>query len=92
MHNARAQVVVRIRPPGPGREAAEPSCLQHTGADTLTLLTAEPTYHTLDHVLGPSASQHQCFKVVGRPLVETVLGGYNATVMTYGQTGSGKVG
>lgn len=59
----RVKVVVRIRPAGP-REAAEPPCLQHTGADTMTLLSnPEASYFTLDHVLGASATQHQVFKV-----------------------------
>lgn len=37
------------------------------------------------------SSQHDMFKIVGRPIVETVLAGYNSSVFVYGQTGSGKV-
>ena len=86
--HARAQVVVRIRPAGP----TEPACLQHTGADTLTLLTApEASHYSLDHVLGASAGQAQVHKVIGRPIVDNCLAGYNSTVIAYGQTGSGKV-
>ena len=32
----------------------------------------------------------QLFEVVGRPLVDAILLGYNGTLMAYGQTGSGK--
>ena len=35
-------------------------------------------------------SRVQVFEEVGRPLVTSVLCGYNATLMAYGQTGSGK--
>ena len=87
----RVKVVVRIRPPSE-REAAEPACLQHTGVDTLTLLSSsEPSYFTLDHVAGAASTQHQMFKVVGRPIVENALAGFNSTIFAYGQTGSGKV-
>lgn len=58
------QVVVRIRPPAPGREAGEPLCVLHTGVDTLTLQSSpEATYFTLDHVAGPGTSQEHMFKV-----------------------------
>ena len=39
---------------------------------------------------GPSCSQEHLFKVVGRPIVENVLDGFNSTVFAFGQTGSGK--
>ena len=42
---------------------------------------------------GPAlSSQHDMYKIVGRPIVENVLAGFNSTVAVYGQTGSGKVG
>ncbi|KAL4429576.1 hypothetical protein ABPG77_008625 [Micractinium sp. CCAP 211/92] len=74
-----------------GQEASEQLCVLHTGVDTLTLLTSpEPTYHTLDYVAGPGSSQEHMFKVVGRPIVENALAGFNSTIFAYGQTGSGK--
>ena len=86
------KVVLRIRPPT-GKETAEAACLQHTGVDTLTLLTnPEPTFYTLDHVAGGSQAQAHMHKVVGRPIVDNVLAGFNSTIIAYGQTGSGKVG
>ncbi|ORC89860.1 putative OSM3-like kinesin, partial [Trypanosoma theileri] len=36
------------------------------------------------------SSQEDVFEVIGRPLVENALAGYNAAIMAYGQTGSGK--
>ncbi|XP_077220289.1 kinesin-like protein KIN-UA isoform X2 [Tasmannia lanceolata] len=43
-----------------------------------------------DEVLTDSASQRRVYDVVAKPVVESVLGGYNGTVMAYGQTGTGK--
>ncbi|KAJ1690013.1 hypothetical protein LUZ63_014168 [Rhynchospora breviuscula] len=46
---------------------------------------------TYDYVYGSSGSQpSQLFEECVVPLVDTLLCGYNATVLAYGQTGSGK--
>lgn len=36
------------------------------------------------------ASQDRTFEVVGRPVVDQALDGYNGTILCYGQTGAGK--
>ena len=43
-----------------------------------------------DRVFSQDATNANVFEEVGRPLVTSVLCGYNATLMAYGQTGSGK--
>ncbi|KZV19446.1 armadillo repeat-containing kinesin-like protein 2 [Dorcoceras hygrometricum] len=43
-----------------------------------------------DDVLTDFASQKRVYEVVAKPVVESVLDGYNGTVMAYGQTGTGK--
>ncbi|XP_057807424.1 kinesin-like protein KIN-UB [Salvia miltiorrhiza] len=43
-----------------------------------------------DEVLTEFASQKRVYEVVAKPVVESVLEGYNGTVMAYGQTGTGK--
>ncbi|XP_073302896.1 kinesin-like protein KIN-UB isoform X2 [Primulina huaijiensis] len=43
-----------------------------------------------DDVLTEFASQKRVYEVVAKPVVESVLDGYNGTVMAYGQTGTGK--
>lgn len=48
-----------------------------------------PRSFQFDRVFGPKATQLDVFSQV-RPLVESVLAGYNATVLAYGSTGSGK--
>eukprot|EP00484_Ammonia_sp_Unknown_P018994 CAMPEP_0197028132 /NCGR_PEP_ID=MMETSP1384-20130603/7897_1 /TAXON_ID=29189 /ORGANISM="Ammonia sp." /LENGTH=1169 /DNA_ID=CAMNT_0042457085 /DNA_START=95 /DNA_END=3604 /DNA_ORIENTATION=- len=44
----------------------------------------------LDHLFKMSTQQKKIFDLVGRPMVQAVLEGYNATIFAYGQTGSGK--
>eukprot|EP01084_Bolivina_argentea_P162285 282436_1 len=44
----------------------------------------------LDHIFLQNSQQKQIFKVIGEPLIEAGLGGFNATLFAYGQTGSGK--
>eukprot|EP00878_Enallax_costatus_P046148 GHUV01055775.1.p1 GENE.GHUV01055775.1~~GHUV01055775.1.p1 ORF type:complete len:202 (+),score=55.82 GHUV01055775.1:502-1107(+) len=41
-------------------------------------------------ILTPEAKQDEVFERVARPLVTSVLDGFNATIFAYGQTGSGK--
>ncbi|KAL3517029.1 hypothetical protein ACH5RR_023931 [Cinchona calisaya] len=46
--------------------------------------------YEFDEVLTEYASQKRVYEVVAKPVVESVLEGYNGTVMAYGQTGTGK--
>jgi kinesin family protein 5 len=46
--------------------------------------------YQFDEVLTQFASQKRVYEVVAKPVVESVLEGYNGTVMAYGQTGTGK--
>ncbi|KAM7256499.1 hypothetical protein ACFE04_012240 [Oxalis oulophora] len=46
--------------------------------------------YEFDEVLTESASQKRVYEVVAKPVVESVLDGYNGTIMAYGQTGTGK--
>ncbi|XP_071930277.1 kinesin-like protein KIN-UC isoform X6 [Coffea arabica] len=47
-------------------------------------------YFRFDEVFATSASQKRVYEVVAKSVVESVLDGYNGTVMAYGQTGTGK--
>ena len=44
-----------------------------------------PMPFTFDAVLGEDSTQEQMFMVVGRPLAEAALRGFNSTVFAYGQ-------
>ncbi|CAH9093372.1 unnamed protein product [Cuscuta epithymum] len=46
--------------------------------------------YEFDEVFTEFASQKRVYEVVAKPVVESVLEGYNGTVMAYGQTGTGK--
>ncbi|ETO29753.1 hypothetical protein RFI_07367 [Reticulomyxa filosa] len=44
----------------------------------------------LDFILPEQSQQGHSFHVVGRPMVDSCLDGFNGTIFAYGQTGSGK--
>lgn len=46
--------------------------------------------YKFDEVFTQTASQRRVYEAVAKPVVESVLDGYNGTVMAYGQTGTGK--
>ncbi|XP_021612668.1 kinesin-like protein KIN-UC isoform X2 [Manihot esculenta] len=46
--------------------------------------------YKFDEVFSETASQKRVYEAVAKPVVESVLNGYNGTVMAYGQTGTGK--
>lgn len=57
--------------------------------DTISL-GANMENFTLDHVFDTESNQHDVYNLVGKPVIEDVLNGYNGTIFAYGQTGSGK--
>ncbi|XP_078173426.1 armadillo/beta-catenin repeat family protein / kinesin motor family protein [Carex rostrata] len=46
--------------------------------------------YKFDEVFTEGSSQRRVYEAVAKPVVESVLEGYNGTVMAYGQTGTGK--
>nr|XP_043606510.1 kinesin-like protein KIN-UA isoform X2 [Erigeron canadensis] len=94
--SGRVRVAVRLRP----RNNEELS----TDADFADCVELQPELKRLkllrnnwdsdtfefDEVLTEFASQKRVYEVVAKPVVESVLDGYNGTVMAYGQTGTGK--
>ncbi len=49
-------------------------------------------YHrfTYDTVFSPESTQEEVYKQVALPAVNSILEGYNSTILAYGQTGTGK--
>ncbi|KAK4269721.1 hypothetical protein QN277_022841 [Acacia crassicarpa] len=92
----RVRVAVRLRP----RNAEE----MVADADFADCVELQPEFKRLklrknnwdsdtyefDEVFTEFASQKRVYEVVTKPVVESVLDGYNGTVMAYGQTGTGK--
>ncbi|EAN88628.1 OSM3-like kinesin, putative, partial [Trypanosoma cruzi] len=88
------KVLVRCRPLNEKEELqGYKSCVdvdltEHTV--TVKSLVGEPDRWTFDAVINNTFSQRDIFTQFIRPLVDSVLEGYNATVFAYGQSGSGK--
>ncbi|MBA0583195.1 hypothetical protein Gorai_014064, partial [Gossypium raimondii] len=92
----RVRVAVRLRP-----RNAEESVADADFADCVELQPElkrlklrknnwDSETYEFDEVLTEFASQKRVYEVVAKPVVESVLDGYNGTVMAYGQTGTGK--
>ncbi|KAL4431296.1 hypothetical protein ABPG75_006552 [Micractinium tetrahymenae] len=92
------KVFVRIRPSGVAglaaagvpEEGATP--LQQVRDDALRVSGGGPEakVFALHGVLGPHRTQADVYGAVGPLVLDSVRGGYNASVLAYGQTGSGK--
>lgn len=51
---------------------------------------SEKKHFTFDHVFEHDSNQKQVYCTIAKPVVESVLQGYNGTILAYGQTGTGK--
>lgn len=45
---------------------------------------------TFDAIFAPDSTQEQVYEDAARPVLDSVLDGYNGTIFAYGQTGTGK--
>ncbi|GJS01767.1 kinesin-like protein KIN-12D [Tanacetum coccineum] len=85
-------VLIRVRPLN-GMEITSQGynrCLKQESAQSLTWVGHPETRFTFDHVACETIDQETLFKMVGLPMVENCLSGYNSCMFAYGQTGSGK--
>ncbi|XP_074306876.1 kinesin-like protein KIN-12B [Silene latifolia] len=80
------RVVVRMRPLNKDEEDSE-MIVQKMSNDSLLINGHTFTY---DSVADTESTQLEIFDLVGSPLVENCLAGFNSSVFAYGQTGSGK--
>uniref|UniRef100_M4EHR9 Kinesin motor domain-containing protein n=1 Tax=Brassica campestris TaxID=3711 RepID=M4EHR9_BRACM len=79
------KVIVRVKPPSKGEE--EEMIVKKISSDALSI--NDHTF-TFDSIADPDSTQDEIFQLVGAPLVENCLAGFNSSVFAYGQTGSGK--
>ncbi|KAJ7563193.1 hypothetical protein O6H91_03G100000 [Diphasiastrum complanatum] len=96
----RVQVVVRCRPLSEKEIAdghqncvivdAERNTVEIHGSGRRGSQDMAPKVFTFDRTYGGSCSQEQLYNEVARPIVHSVMLGYNGTVLAYGQTASGK--
>ncbi|XP_058103124.1 kinesin-like protein KIN-12B [Magnolia sinica] len=80
------QVIVRMRPSNKEEEEGE-QIVQKISTNSLSILDH---VFTFDSVADTDSTQHDIFELVGMPLVENCLAGFNSSIFAYGQTGSGK--
>ncbi|CAN5953645.1 unnamed protein product [Sphagnum jensenii] len=82
------KVVVRMRPLNNKEEAEEATNVVQKLSSNSVLISEQQ--FTFDAVIGEDASQQAVFEMVGLPMVENCLAGFNSSIFAYGQTGSGK--
>ncbi|XP_068665503.1 kinesin-like protein KIN-12B [Aristolochia californica] len=78
------QVIVRMRPK---KEEEGDQIVQKISANSVSILDH---VFTFDSVADMVSTQQDIFELVGMPLVENCLDGFNSSIFAYGQTGSGK--
>lgn len=89
---ANVKVVVRVRPHNAGHHVLD---IEEIGSDQSHVHLWDsarnvPFTVQVDHAFGTEATQQDVFDVVGWPMVDHCLDGFNSTIFAYGQTGSGK--
>ncbi|OQR90737.1 kinesin KIF9 [Thraustotheca clavata] len=86
MHK-RVKVCIRVRPASKDHAGI---VVNETEKTINVLNNGNGTSFRFDGVLGSSVTQEQVFEKAAMEATESVLHGYNGTVMAYGQTGAGK--
>jgi kinesin family protein 5 len=95
-HNSKAnvQVVCRFRPLTPYEsQQSEDLCVTLPNDKRSVIMNggeSEQLMFSFDYVFPLDAPQSLVYNISSRPIIESVLEGFNGTVLTYGQTSSGK--
>eukprot|EP00036_Acanthoecidae_sp_10tr_P011999 CAMPEP_0182916904 /NCGR_PEP_ID=MMETSP0105_2-20130417/1205_1 /TAXON_ID=81532 ORGANISM="Acanthoeca-like sp., Strain 10tr" /NCGR_SAMPLE_ID=MMETSP0105_2 /ASSEMBLY_ACC=CAM_ASM_000205 /LENGTH=938 /DNA_ID=CAMNT_0025053873 /DNA_START=81 /DNA_END=2897 /DNA_ORIENTATION=- len=90
------RVYARLRPYGDfSRARGDKECITLKGTDKLVVKdenrqNVQDVEYKYDHVFDQVVTQQEVYDEACRPLVDSVIRGYNGTLMAYGQTGSGK--
>uniref|UniRef100_A0A7I4FWL6 Kinesin motor domain-containing protein n=1 Tax=Physcomitrium patens TaxID=3218 RepID=A0A7I4FWL6_PHYPA len=82
------KVILRVRPLNKKEEAEEADRVVRSVTSTSVSLSDQQ--FTFDAVAGEVSSQEAVFNLVGLPMAENCLAGFNSSIFAYGQTGSGK--
>lgn len=86
----RVHVHCRLKPVEDGQP---PACEAEPEDGGISLAMPDqrtPKTWTFDGIHGPESTQASMYDAVAVPVLESVLQGYNGTILAYGQTGSGK--
>ncbi|CAH8625593.1 unnamed protein product [Dicrocoelium dendriticum] len=90
MGDASVKVGVRVRPLSDVEiNDGCSSCLSYP-SDSRQIMIGQDKLFSFDYVFDETTHQETLYTQIARPMVDTVLQGYNATLLAYGQTGSGK--
>ena len=90
------KVVVRCRPLGQREMQDQHECVVSVDMKNCTIAVGNPASvnetksFTFDHTYDWHATQQGIFEQTARPILESVMEGYNGTIFAYGQTGTGK--
>lgn len=88
------RVFVRVRPLSKKEEAeGQQNILKVDHSENILALNRQdnhPRTFKFDQVFSEDSTQINLYKIIGIPIVEKALQGYNGTIFAYGQTGTGK--
>ena len=96
--SGNVQVVCRVRPINDiERQGAGRVCVE-CGANGKSIVVKSndpqraknPHTFTFDRIFDMDATQDAVYEETAKPIIESVLQGFNGTIFAYGQTGSGK--
>lgn len=93
MPKSFVEVHARVRPLAPGSAScglAEDGATLHVPSRAASGSGGDSRRYEFKSVLGQASTQQQCFAATTRPLVASLVDGYNGAVLAYGQTGAGK--
>jgi len=88
------QVMCRFRPiSDKERENSKSLCTDYIDNSQVSIRTTNDlnTYRfSFDRIFSPDSAQEEVFEIAAKPIIESVLEGFNGTIFAYGQTSSGK--
>ncbi|XP_053160014.1 kinesin-like protein KIF27 isoform X2 [Hemicordylus capensis] len=90
MEEIPVKVAVRIRPLLSKEVLHNHQVCMRLIPNTQQVITGKDRVFTFDFVFGKHSTQEEVYTTCIKPLVSSLIEGYNATVFAYGQTGSGK--
>nr|XP_044987411.1 kinesin-like protein KIF27 isoform X2 [Jaculus jaculus] len=90
MEEIPVKVAVRIRPLLCKEVLHNHQVCVRVIPNTQQIVIGRDRVFTFDFVFGKNATQGEVYNICIKPLVLSLIEGYNATVFAYGQTGSGK--
>ncbi|XP_048360638.1 kinesin-like protein KIF27 isoform X3 [Sphaerodactylus townsendi] len=90
MEEIPVKVAVRIRPLLSKEVLHNHQVCVRLIPDTQQIIIGKDRVFTFDFVFGKHSTQDEVYTTCIKPLVASLMEGYNATVFAYGQTGSGK--